>query len=52
MGMSRTINNLNHTVSEQAIQPSNSSVMINKQRIESKDHKWKEAPILGMEEKH
>ena len=44
--MSRTVNHLNHT-SDNVINPSNSSVMINKQKIESKDHKWKEAPILG-----
>jgi hypothetical protein len=28
-----------------------SNVIVNKSRIESKDHKWKEAPIMGFEEK-
>ena len=28
-----------------------SNVIVNKSKIESKDHKWKEAPIMGFEEK-
>ena len=28
-----------------------SNVILNKSKIESKDHKWKEAPIMGFEEK-
>ena len=29
----------------------NPSIITNKPKVESKDHRWKEAPILGMEEK-
>lgn len=29
----------------------NSSVIMNKSKLESKDHKWKEAPIVGYAEK-
>ena len=31
--------------------PTNSSLLMGKPKVESKDHKWREAPILGMEEK-
>jgi hypothetical protein len=40
-------NNLNQTTAN--IIQSNNSFMVSKPKIESKDHKWKEAPILGME---
>jgi hypothetical protein len=39
--------NLNQTMNI----PSNSSFVVGKPKVESKDHKWREAPILGMEEK-
>ena len=48
MAFSRSVNPLNQTAENLINSNMNSSVMINKQKIESKDHKWKEAPILGM----
>lgn len=45
MGSSRNGANLS-----QSSKP-NSTVIMNKSKLESKDHKWKEAPIVGYAEK-
>jgi hypothetical protein len=47
LAFSRNATNLNQTTAN--IIQSNNSFMVSKSKIESKDHKWKEAPILGME---
>ena len=32
-------------------EPTNNAVFMSQVKAESKDHKWKEAPIMGMEER-
>ena len=48
MAYSRNTTHLNQTAQNII---SNNSMIVSKAKVESKDHKWKEAPILGVEER-
>lgn len=56
LGMSRATQPQlpSHSLNQSSLNPmaaSQTSLIVGKPKMESKDHKWKEAPILGMEEK-
>ena len=45
----QTATKMNSTVNH--IAKANNGILVNSSKAESKNHKWKEAPIMGVEEK-